>query len=158
MLHHRLVREPVSEDARHGLPYPPVPGRAASLSRYAVLCAAEIDGVLLDGTPESVEFVDGLILGFRRRRQPVSQIGPRVYALGCYVGELLVAKGQAKWEAPGQLAGRISLARMGLRLANGSRIGPVDQAFALLKNGQKDSLVGFYVAALEQVQQISAGT
>ena len=73
-----------------------------------------------------------------------TDLGARLFALGCYVGETVrLAKG-GSWEADDDPRGEIDIR---LRLPDGSVVWPVQRLMKRFANGPEDSVVG-YAAAL----------
>ena len=126
------------------LPFPPVPENAAALAQKAVDAVRNVDGISLDYSPESLKQVDRVILRFHEEGKSSDEVGPTVFTLGCYVGEVFVRHLGASWTMPDETARRVGFSVMGIQIKKGQFLNPIGKAFKLLKNGSEDSVYYFY--------------
>jgi|SRR5262245_31307628 len=130
------------------LQFPPTPEHAAQLAELAVAAARNVDGVVLDYSPESLPAVDRILESFHREGLKENQIGETVFSFGCYVGEVLVRHNGGVWKLPKD-SGFSRILRRGenmmvVDLPTGTVCNPIGKAFKLLENGKVESVAYFY--------------
>lgn len=84
------------------LPHPPTPEHAPRHAALAVEAALASDGTVLDHGPESLAYVDALIARFHANGLPADDVGASVFALGRYVGEVLLRSFGGRWLTAGE--------------------------------------------------------
>ncbi len=123
--------------------YPPDAEHAPDHAALAVSVAEEVDGVRLDYSLGSLTWVDGLLGGFSEPGSDAT--AETIYAMGCYVGEVLVRGYGYRWGSnPGTQTLGFPVTVIG---PTGDVLNPVGKAFKRVDNGPEDS-VAYFVHAL----------
>ncbi len=82
------------------LQFPLTPEHAADHAQLCVDGAKKIDGIDLDFSAESLEYVDTVIESWRTEEADLAQVATVLFTIGCYVGEVFVRHADAKWVVP----------------------------------------------------------
>lgn len=137
-----MVRGPAWAGRALRLSAPPDPEHAAEMAERVVAAARNISGVLLDYTPASLRYVDGILDGFG---EPGSDaVAETVFAFGCYIGEVFVRHAGYRWvHGPAELAGSLGPLTV-YRESTGAHVNPIGKAFKRVDNGPVDDLGYFY--------------
>lgn len=120
------------------------PEMAKDLGAIVIILAEKTDGVKLGYSPNSIEYVDKLILTFRKEGMKPEQVKKTLIVLACYVGEVAVRNLDAKWEMPNEDQRKFGFKNTGITTKNGLFSDPIQKACKLLINGEEDSLVTLY--------------
>lgn len=80
------------------LKYAPVPENAARFAGDIVVSAAQVSGVHLDYTPDSLTSADAILDGFRAEGLASGQVAETLFGFGCYVGEVLTRHAGGRWQ------------------------------------------------------------
>jgi hypothetical protein len=126
------------------LKYSPEPGNAALFPADIVSSAAEVSGVELDYTPDSLIRVDEIIEQFRSDGVTSDQVGETLFGFGCYVGEVLNRNAGGVWRRATQKEIDFFGFPMVVELPTGRVCNPIGKAFKRLEQGPADSLPYFY--------------
>ena len=107
-------------------------------------------GYQLDGTIDSFKELDRF---FEEQHRPGGlldgKVGNKLFAVGCYMGQVLIAQLGGTWETDdSDPMGEINVA---VHLSDGSTIWPVQRAMKRFQNGAEDSLYA-YGAALSRTE------
>lgn len=125
------------------LRHPPDVESAPATAADIVTASADVDGVHLDYTPQSLELVDQILDRFHQERLGSDLVAETLWGFGCYLGEVLVRNAGGRWIAtPADARGRFDfpiVLQRDERLCN-----PIGKAFKRVDNGPEDSLVFFY--------------
>jgi hypothetical protein len=122
----------------------PTPDNAAKIAAMVVPFALKNYGVTLDYGVESLRLVDG-ILDDLRRDQSFENLQPLLFAMGCYVGEVIVRQAGAYWRITEELGmGTVASSPIAIWLKDGRGCNPVGKVYRRFQNGPEDSLAGFY--------------
>jgi hypothetical protein len=122
----------------------PTPDNAARIAAMVVPFAEKNYGVALDYGVESLRLVDG-ILDDLRRDQSFEDLQPLLFAMGCYVGQVLVRHAGACWRVTEELGmGEVASSPIAIRVRDGRGCNPVGRVYKRFQNGPDDSLAGFY--------------
>ena len=113
-----------------------------------IIVAMASSGYHLDGSIDSFRELDRF---FEEQHRPGGlldgMVGNKLFAIGCYVGQVLIAQLGGTWETNDtDPMGEINIA---VHLADGSTIWPVQRAMKRFENGSEDSLYA-YGAVLSQ--------
>ena len=110
---------------------------AENAPRFAadILAQAAAQGITLDYSASTIEYLDSVIASLRAGGVTVEQIPEVLFSFGCVLGECIP---RATW-VPASFAVPI-----GLRLADGTTVDPVGHSFATLAAG--DTFASFYAA------------
>jgi hypothetical protein len=125
----------------------PTPENARVLALRAVETVHEVDGALLDYSPESLKDIDRIVLGFRSRNLTFSDVGETLFLFDCYVGEVLVKPLGAKWVMPDEKLAKLGFKMIGVQTPQGAFLNPIGEVIKLLENGSEDSVAYFYAVA-----------
>jgi hypothetical protein len=79
------------------LKYTPSVETASRFAADIVASAAEISGVHLDYSFESLQAVDDLLEAMRRDGMTSGRMGETMFGFGCYIGDVLVRSAGARW-------------------------------------------------------------
>ncbi len=114
-------------------------GKALSSSGYkadfSVASLKEIDRFFEDQAPGGYIKAGGLLS---------AGLGSRIFALGCYVGEVIRRTSGGEWQ--GNDKDPQAEINIGLRLKNGAVIWPVQRVMKRFKNGAEDSVHAYGIA------------
>jgi hypothetical protein len=122
----------------------PTPDNAARIAAMVVPFAEKNYGVVLDYGVESLRQLDG-ILDDLRRDQSFENLQPLLFAMGCYVGQVLVKNAGACWRVTGDLGmGEVASSPIAIRVRDGRGCNPVGKVYKRFQNGPEDSLALFY--------------
>ncbi len=125
----------------------PTTANAALFAADIIELAAEISGVHLDYSVESLQAVDDLFESMRRDGMTAAQMGETVFLFGCYIGEVFVRAMGARWVEAARTEMRdLTPFPMVLDLGSGKVLDPISQAFARLDNGIEHHLPSFFRA------------
>jgi len=129
------------------LKYEPTPANARCFAADIVAAATKANGANLDYTIDSLRQVDAIIESFRSDGVTSDQVAETLFGFGCYVGEVIVRRGEGKWRAAVETP-MAQFAGFPLVVQHGSDgyCNPIGKAFKLLENGPEDSLWYFYQA------------
>jgi len=111
-------------------------------------------GKNLDYSPESLKIVDEYVLNLKKSGAKPQVINKTLIALGCYVGQVMVQHLDNKWDNPTPAEMKLGFDVTGIRAKNGAFSNPIGKVFKLLRNGEEDSVVAFYISAKDLVQKM----
>jgi hypothetical protein len=122
----------------------PSPENAAEIAAMVVPFVEKNYGVTLDYGVESLRQVDG-VLDDLRRDQSFENLQPLLFAMGCYVGEVMVRHAGGFWRATEELGmGEVASSPIGIWVPDGRGCNPVGQVYRRFQNGPEDSLARFF--------------
>ena len=122
----------------------PTPDNAARIAAMVVPFAEKNYGVTLDYGVESLSLVDE-ILDDLRRDQSFEDLQPLLFAMGCYVGQVMVRHAGAFWRVTEELGmGEVASSPIAIRVKDGRGCNPVGQVYKRFQNGPGESLESFY--------------
>jgi hypothetical protein len=124
----------------------PSPETAAAIAAMVPPFVEQNYGLRLDYAVESLRHVDGVIEDLRRD-QRFETLQPMLFAMGCYVGEVMVRHAGACWCTTAEMGmGEVASSPIVIRVADGRGCNPVGRVYKRFQNGAGDSLVSFYRA------------
>lgn len=126
------------------LKYALEPANAGRFAADIALAAANVSGVELDYTPDSLRHVDEIIEGMRSDGATSDQVGETLFGFGCYVGEVLNRNAGGVWRLATQQEVDFFGFPMVIELPTGRVCNPIGKAFKRLEQGPADSLPYFY--------------
>lgn len=135
---------PEENSVRLRLKYAPEPANASRFAADIVSSAAEVSGVELDYSPDSLRHVDEIIEGFRSDGMTSDQVGETLFGFGCYVGEVLNRNAGGAWRSATEQEVNYFGFPMVVELPSGQVCNPIGKAFKRLEHGAEDSLPYFY--------------
>jgi hypothetical protein len=143
-----ITRVPTSEfvmpEITLNLRYPVTPQYAAAHAMLCVEGAKQVDGIELDFSPESLEYLDEIVGTWRKEQDfDLNEVASVLFTFGCYVGEIFVRHAGAKWYEEDQTTGG-GIFQLYLKLANGTVCRPIDKVFMLLEDASQGGLSYFY--------------
>ena len=151
MLRGSRTRRGTAPDRRAlNLPLEPSAANGPALATRIVEVTRQVEGVQLDYSPESLKWVDGLILGLREDGQTFDDVGETVFLFGCYAGEVLARSLDGQWAEPGEKEAEAGLQMPGIRVPSGTFWNPIGKALRLLENGPTESLHYMWFVASER--------
>lgn len=105
---------------------------AINAPRFAadIVEQAGSQGVTIDYSITSLEYIDSVISSLRAGGVLVEQIPEVLFGFGCVLGEILIEATGASWVAASFAV------PIGVRLPNGSVVDPVGQTFAAMLTGE----------------------
>jgi hypothetical protein len=122
----------------------PTPDNAAKIAAMVVPFAEKNYGVTLDYGVESLRRLDG-ILDDLRRDQSFENLQPLLFAMGCYVGQVMVRHAGAFWRVTEELGmGEVASSPIAIRVPDGRGCNPVGKVYKRFQNGPDESLASFY--------------
>jgi hypothetical protein len=127
------------------LKYQPIPENAPKFAGDIVAAAAEISGVALDYSADSLKDVDDIIERMRQDGCTSEQLAETLFGFGCYVGEVFVRQAGGRWRNAADTA-MADLAGFPLVVELGEEhfCNPIGKVFKRLENGEEDNLPYFY--------------
>jgi hypothetical protein len=130
------------------LRFPALPEHAHDHAAVAVeLFRAELD-LDLDYSPGSVELVDEQLERLREEGYTASDVGETLFALGCYLGDVLARALGGRWEATARTPlAKLSPWPMVVVLRNGATWDAVGKVFRRFEVGDSEYLPAFFASA-----------
>lgn len=133
------------------LKYNPTPDNAPKFARDIAASAAEISGVELDYSIESLKAVDEIIEGMRQDGCTTDQIAETLFGFGCYVGEVFVRQAGGQWRNTAKTSmAQFAGVPLVVELGKETWCNPIGKVFKRLENGEGDSLPYFYQVFAER--------
>lgn len=126
------------------LKFAPVPENAARFAGDIAASAAQVSGVQLDYTPDSLTLVDTIFDDFRADGLTGEQLAETLFGFGCYVGEVLTRHAGGRWRATAGDEQAVVGWPILVELGEHRWCNPIGKAFKRLENGPEDSLRYFY--------------
>lgn len=126
------------------LKYAPVPENAGRFADDIARAAAELDGVRLDYSPQSLDLVDRILEGMRAEGVSSDEIAETAFGFGCYVGEVFVRHAGGRWRAATPQESALVGMPLVMALSEDRWCNPIGKAFKRLDNGPEDNLRYFY--------------
>ena len=122
----------------------PSPETAAQIAAMVPPFVEGNYGVVLDYGVPSLRQLDGVIDDLRRD-QRFETLQPLLFAMGCYVGEVMVRQAGASWRTTAEMGmGEVASSPIVIRVADGRGCNPVGRVYKRFHNGAGDSLASFY--------------
>jgi hypothetical protein len=122
----------------------PSPETAAEIAAMVPPFVEGNYGVVLDYGVPSLRQLDGVIDDLRRD-QRFETLQPLLFAMGCYVGEVMVRHAGASWRTTAEMGmGEVASSPIVIRVADGRGCNPVGRVYKRFQNGAGDSLASFY--------------
>jgi hypothetical protein len=122
----------------------PTPDNAAKIAAMVVPFAEQNYQVTLDYGVESLGRVDA-ILDDLRRDQSFENLQPLLFAMGCYVGQVMVRNAGACWRVTEELGmGEVASSPIAIRVRDGRGCNPVGKVYKRFQNGPEESVASFY--------------
>jgi len=102
-------------------------------------------GLQLDYSPQTLLAVDAIVDKIKATGVSEESASGMIYAVGCYVGEVLVQHAAGEW-CPTRELGMEAVCSwpVVVRLPSGAGVNPIGKAFKRFRNGDADSLAFFY--------------
>lgn len=126
------------------LKYAPVAENSPRFADDVVRVSAEIFGIRLDFSPQSLEAVDRIVSGMRRDGAPLEAVSATLFGFGMYVGEVFVRNSHARWvdleEGPRRAFGH----PLGIRMPDDRIWNPIGKVFEEFTDGGEGLLFAFY--------------
>ena len=98
----------------------------------------------LDGSIDSLNSVDEHLERMRSRGETVSTSAMITYALGCYVGHVIVKQGKGRWSRAGGQSPTVPFPdELAVLLKGGTFCYPISKVRKRLRNGEEDSVRSF---------------
>ena len=135
----------------------PTPDNAAKIAAMVVPFADQNYGVTLDYGVESLGLLDG-ILDDLRQDQSFENLQPLLFAMGCYVGQVMVRHAGACWRITEELGmGAVASSPIAIRVRDGRGCNPVGRVYKRFQNGPEEALASFYHVMTEAPPEKSSG-
>jgi hypothetical protein len=112
-------------------------------ANFSLASLREVDLFIGDHAPDGHPKSGGLL---------ADGLGPRIFGLGCYVGEVIRRAGDGAWE--GDDADPEAEINISIKLKNGGLIWPVQRVMKRLQNGAEDGIYAYGVAILNDGLEI----
>ncbi|MFZ6745952.1 hypothetical protein ACO0LC_22225 [Undibacterium sp. JH2W] len=138
----------------HNLNLDLTPDQAEKWAGIAATVLHTTTGKNLDYSPESLQIVDEYVLNLKKNGANPQGINKTLIALGCYVGQVMVQNLGSRWDNPTPTEMKLGFDATGIRAKNGAFSQPIGKVFKLLRNGEEDSVVAFYISAKYLVQKM----
>lgn len=125
------------------------PAEARQMADQFVRMTAQRLGVRLDYSPASLDAVDDAVDKIKATGVSEQDASGMVYAVGCYVGEVLVRHAGGEWCPTASLGmERVCSWPVVVKMRTGAGANPIGKAFKRFRNGPGDSLAFFYKATI----------
>lgn len=100
----------------------------------------------LDYSEESLKYTDQFLQRFRDEGLTVNDFAETIFAVGCYVGQVMIINHQAKWvkQEDANLPSGIMMMPIVIQLANGTVTDPISKSFKRFYNGEEDNITFYY--------------
>ncbi len=122
----------------------PTPENAPAIAETAVPWVLKTYGVQLDYSVFSLKQVDG-ILDDLRQTEKFETLQPLLFSVGCYVGEVFVRHGGAKWRNSAELGMTgVATSPIVVEMPDGRGCNPVGKVYKRFQNGPDDNIAWFY--------------
>ncbi len=122
----------------------PTPENAPAIAEMAVPWVLKTYGVQLDYSVFSLKQVDG-ILDDLRQTEKFETLQPLLFSVGCYVGEVFVRHGGAKWRNSAELGMTgVATSPIVVEMPDGRGCNPVGKVYKRFQNGPDDNIAWFY--------------
>lgn len=124
---------------------PGTPEEALQLADKFVRMIRRQTGALLAFTPDTLDAVDSAVDQVRASGVSEADASGMIYAVGCYVGEVIVRNAGGAWCPTAELGmEQVCSWPIVVRLPSGAGANPIGKAFKRFRDGEGDSLVFFY--------------
>ena len=135
------------------LSFPATPDNASQHAAVAVDLARREFDLLLDYTPASLEALDAQIEWMREQGMTTEEVAEPLFALGCYLGEVMVRGLGGRWvPTPRSRLRGISPWPIVVELATGATWDPIGKTFKRLELGDSEFLPAFFAEAVAGLQ------
>ena len=118
--------------------------KLAECAASAVEFAKRTHQVMLDFSPSSLAYVDGMMNDFHTKKLPFAKVENHVRVMGCYTAEVFIQNLGGKWIYPESDA----VQKMGpspfVSLPNGVLINPLVKVQSIYEDGLEHSVRKFY--------------
>jgi hypothetical protein len=131
-------------------------GTPAEARRMAdqLVALVQRKGVQLDYSPGSLEAIDLVVENIKATGLSERDASGMIYAVGCYVGEVLVQHAGGKWCPTPELSmEHVCSWPLVVQMPGGAGVNPIGKAFKRFRNGDVDSLRFFYHATLKTLER-----
>lgn len=106
-------------------------------------------GIPLDYSPGSIEFLGQVLTSLRAQQIPTAQVADVLFGFGCYLGETIVRSTGASWTtSAGTPLQSTAIFPIVMTLPGGRVCDPAGQPFAALLSESEPSLRAFYADAV----------
>ncbi len=135
----------VLPNRRLNLQLEPTPDNAQKLSEQFRDAVKNNDGVNLDYSIDTLEFVDEFLEKFRNQLK-VDDFAETIFVAGCYVGQVMVVNANGNWVTnhDAMLPNEVQMMPIIVELPNKVFCDPIAKAFKRFAHGESDNLVFFY--------------
>ena len=121
------------------------PAEAVRMAEKFVSMVSRTNGVRLGYDPRSLVLVDEIMDDIRATGLSEEDASGMIYAVGCYVGEVLVRHAGGSWRLTADLGVSASCGwPVVIVLPDGTGCNPIGKAFKRFRNGPVDSLAFFW--------------
>ena len=136
------------------LQFPATPDNASQHAALAVELALREFDLPLDYSPASLEALDGQIDWMREQGLSGEDVAESLFALGCYMGEVLVRGLGGRWipTLSSRLRG-VSPWSIVVLLPGGATWDPIGKTFKRLELGDSEFLPAFFAEAVASLQR-----
>lgn len=138
-------------------PQGPSPENAAQFASAAVEVSKEIYGYDLDYSPASLQRVDEMVDKFRASGHSLPRAESALFALGCYVGEVMVRNAGARWCTREEVGAEKTCSfPILIQMSPTQTCNPIGKVYKRMSNGAEDSVVDLYgvVCTLQHAQPL----
>jgi hypothetical protein len=132
-------------DAPKGASDEGTPAEAMRMAEQFVALTDRKFGFRLDYSPATLDTVDQLVDKVKSTGVSEQDGSGMIYAIGCYVGEVMVRHGGGEWRPTAELNMQsVCSWPLVVRMPDGTGMNPIGKAFKRFRNGDADSLAYFY--------------
>ena len=123
----------------------PKPENGKGLSEFFCGAVKENEGVELDYSVDTLNFVDQFLDNFSKELK-VDDFAETIFVAGCYSGQVMIENANGQWikQEDANLPEGVNMMPIVIKLPNGTVCDPIAKAFKRFANGEADNLSYFY--------------
>ena len=128
------------------LPHTPSPANAVLLAEIFVDAVNKNDGLQLDYSIDTLDFVSKFLQQFSDEGLSVNDFAETIFVAGCYVGQVMVNNNSGVWISQDEvsLPEGVSMMPIVVKLPNGNIADPIAKAFKRFYFGEGEDLKYFH--------------
>ena len=129
------------------LQFMPTPQNVHVFAQQFVDFLKEIRSIELDYSATSLPIAEALLEGFYIKHENVDTNAVMIFAIGCYIGEVLAKKCGGKWlnASDANWPVRVNSMLIVIKLPSGLYIDPIAKAFRRSYYGNTESIMDYYM-------------
>lgn len=131
---------------RLNLQFAPAPENGHLFAQQFVSALEQNEGIELNYSTETLEFVDQFLQRFRDEGLSVNDFAETIFVAGSYVGQVMIENNAGRWirQEEVNLPEGVSMMPIVVKLPNGNIADPIAKAFKRFHYGDVDNIKYFY--------------